>query len=90
MLFRDKYQTVVGERGVMLSGGQKQRICIARALIKQPQIVIFDDCLSALDTKTEQNILTNIEKEVANCTAIIITHRETVTSSQKINLYPNI
>jgi len=86
MLFRDKYQTVVGERGVMLSGGQKQRICIARALIKQPQIVIFDDCLSALDTKTEQNILTNIEKEVANCTAIIITHRETVTSSQKINL----
>ena len=86
MLFRYKYQTVVGERGVMLSGGQKQRICIARALIKQPQIVIFDDCLSALDTKTEQNILTNIEKEVANCTAIIITHRETVTSSQKINL----
>ena len=86
MLFRDKYQTVVGERGVMLSGGQKQRICIARALIKQPQIVIFDDCLSALDTKTEQNILTNIEKEVANCTAIIITHRETITSSKKINL----
>ena len=86
MLFKDKYQTVVGERGVMLSGGQKQRICIARALIKQPQIVIFDDCLSALDTKTEQNILTNIEKEVANCTAIIITHRETVTSSKKINL----
>ena len=90
MLFKHKYQTMVGERGVMLSGGQKQRICIARALIKQPQIVIFDDCLSALDTKTEQNILTNIEKEVANCTAIIITHRETVTSSQKINLYPNI
>ena len=86
MLFKDKYQTVVGERGVMLSGGQKQRICIARALIKQPQIVIFDDCLSALDTKTEQNILTNIEKEVANCTAIIITHRETVASSKKINL----
>ena len=86
MLFKDKYQTIVGERGVMLSGGQKQRICIARALIKQPQIVIFDDCLSALDTKTEQNILTNIEKEVANCTAIIITHRETVTSSKKINL----
>ena len=86
MLFKDKYQTMVGERGVMLSGGQKQRICIARALIKQPQIVIFDDCLSALDTKTEQNILTNIEKEVANCTAIIITHRETVASSKKINL----
>jgi len=86
MLFKDKYQTVVGERGVMLSGGQKQRICIARALIKQPQIVIFDDCLSALDTKTEQNILTNIEQEVANCTAIIITHRESVASSKKINL----
>lgn len=86
MQFKDKYQTVVGERGVMLSGGQKQRICIARALIKRPQIVIFDDCLSALDTKTESNILKNIEQEVKNCTAIIITHRESVSTGKMIEL----
>ncbi len=74
--FKDQYQTMVGERGVMLSGGQKQRICIARALIKQPEILIFDDSLSALDTETEENILKNIEKDLKNCTSIIITHRE--------------
>ena len=74
--FKDQYQTMVGERGVMLSGGQKQRICIARALIKEPNILIFDDSLSALDTETEENILQNIENEIQNCTSIIITHRE--------------
>lgn len=74
--FKDQYKTMVGERGVMLSGGQKQRICIARALIKQPQILIFDDSLSALDTETEENILRNIEKTTKNATSIIITHRE--------------
>lgn len=74
--FKDQYDTMVGERGVMLSGGQKQRICIARALIKEPNILIFDDSLSALDTETEENILQNIEKEIQNCTSIIITHRE--------------
>lgn len=74
--FKDRYKTMVGERGVMLSGGQKQRICIARALIKKPDILIFDDSLSALDTETEENILQNIEKEIKNCTSIIITHRE--------------
>lgn len=74
--FKDQYQTMVGERGVMLSGGQKQRICIARALIKQPEILIFDDSLSALDTETEENILKNIEKDLKNRTSIIITHRE--------------
>lgn len=73
--FKDQYETMVGERGVMLSGGQKQRICIARALIRQPKILIFDDSLSALDTETEDNILENIEKDVTNATAIIITHR---------------
>ncbi len=74
--FKDQYKTMVGERGVMLSGGQKQRICIARALIKHPEILIFDDSLSALDTETEENILQNIEKDLKNATSIIITHRE--------------
>lgn len=74
--FKNQYQTMVGERGVMLSGGQKQRICIARALIKKPEIIIFDDSLSALDTETEENILQNIEKDLKNATSIIITHRE--------------
>lgn len=74
--FKDQYQTMVGERGVMLSGGQKQRICIARALIKNPKILIFDDSLSALDTETEENILQNIENDLKNRTSIIITHRE--------------
>lgn len=74
--FKDQYQTMVGERGVMLSGGQKQRICIARALIKKPEILIFDDSLSALDTETEENILQNIENDIKASTSIIITHRE--------------
>ena len=74
--FKDQYKTMVGERGVMLSGGQKQRICIARALIKEPSILIFDDSLSALDTETEENILQNIEKYLHHCTSVIITHRE--------------
>lgn len=74
--FKDQYKTMVGERGVMLSGGQKQRICIARALIKKPEILIFDDSLSALDTETEENILQNIENDIKASTSIIITHRE--------------
>ena len=74
--FKDQYKTMVGERGVKLSGGQKQRICIARALIKEPKILIFDDSLSALDTETEENILQNIENEIQKSSSIIITHRE--------------
>ena len=73
--FPDQYETKVGERGVTLSGGQKQRISIARALIKNPQILIFDDCLSAVDTKTEDSILTSIKTESENKTSIIISHR---------------
>lgn len=85
--FKDQYQTLVGERGVMLSGGQKQRICIARALIKNPEILIFDDSLSALDTETEENILKNIEKDLKNATSIIITHRESSAKRADFILY---
>lgn len=73
--FSDKYDTMIGERGVTLSGGQKQRISIARALIKDPQVVIFDDCLSAVDARTEKEIIENLYNYLQNKTAIIITHR---------------
>ncbi|WP_336688411.1 MULTISPECIES: ABC transporter ATP-binding protein [unclassified Chryseobacterium] len=86
--FKEQYQTMVGERGVMLSGGQKQRICIARALIKDPNIIIFDDSLSALDTETEQNILENIDRKIRNATSIIITHRE--SSAQRADKILNL
>jgi ATP-binding cassette subfamily B multidrug efflux pump len=69
------YETMVGERGVTLSGGQKQRISIARALINEPEIVVFDDCLSAVDAKTEKEIIKNLYLYLVNKTAIIITHR---------------
>ncbi|MEO6915463.1 MAG: ABC transporter ATP-binding protein [Chitinophagaceae bacterium] len=70
-----KYDTVIGERGVTLSGGQKQRVSIARALIKDPRIVIFDDCLSAVDARTEKEILDNLYRYLKGKTSIIITHR---------------
>jgi ATP-binding cassette subfamily B protein len=73
--FHEKYDTMVGERGVTLSGGQKQRISIARALAKDPQIVVFDDCLSAVDARTEKEILGNLSVYLKHKTAIIITHR---------------
>ncbi|MEN4758824.1 MULTISPECIES: ABC transporter ATP-binding protein [unclassified Chryseobacterium] len=86
--FKEQYKTLVGERGVMLSGGQKQRICIARALIKNPNIIIFDDSLSALDTETEQNILENIDRKIKNASSIIITHRE--SSAQRADKIINL
>jgi len=70
-----QYQTQIGERGVTLSGGQKQRISIARALIKEPGLVIFDDCLSAVDAKTEKEIIGHLNEYLRQKTAIIITHR---------------
>ena len=73
--FQLQYKTLIGERGVTLSGGQKQRISIARALIKDPQIVIFDDCLSAVDARTEKEIIENLYEYLESKTALIITHR---------------
>ena len=73
--FDEKFETLVGERGVTLSGGQKQRISIARALIKKPEIVVFDDCLSAVDARTENEIIGNLYNYLKDKTAVIITHR---------------
>lgn len=73
--FKDGYKTIVGERGITLSGGQKQRISIARSIIKNPSVIILDDCLSAVDTKTEKIILSNLKDVLLNKTSIIITHR---------------
>lgn len=73
--FNEGYNTYVGERGVTLSGGQKQRISIARAIIKNPKILIFDDCLSAVDTETEEIILNNLYKISKNKTTLIVSHR---------------
>jgi len=73
--FESGFDTVIGERGITLSGGQKQRISIARAIINNPEILIFDDCLSAVDTKTEEAILSNLKDIMNNKTSIIISHR---------------
>jgi ATP-binding cassette subfamily B protein len=75
MQFKEGFNTIVGERGITLSGGQKQRISIARAIIKKPQILIFDDCLSAVDTETEETILLNLKEIMKDKTSIIISHR---------------
>lgn len=73
--FKKGFKTRIGERGVTLSGGQKQRLSIARAIIKEPKILIFDDCLSAVDTETEEVILNNLKKIMKNKTSIIVSHR---------------
>ncbi len=69
------FNTIVGERGITLSGGQKQRISIARAIIKQPDILVFDDCLSAVDTLTEEHILSNLRRIMKDRTTVLISHR---------------
>jgi ATP-binding cassette subfamily B protein len=73
--FPNKFETMVGERGVTLSGGQKQRISIARALVKEPRILVLDDCLSAVDANTEQEILGRFDEVMKDKTSIVITHR---------------
>ncbi|RNC80210.1 MAG: ABC transporter ATP-binding protein [Winogradskyella sp.] len=73
--FKNGYDTILGERGVTLSGGQKQRVSIARAIIKSPEILLFDDCLSAVDTETEEKILKNLNKVSKDKTTIIVSHR---------------
>ncbi|PKQ67252.1 ABC transporter ATP-binding protein [Raineya orbicola] len=83
MQFPQKFQTIVGERGITLSGGQKQRVSIARALIKNPTILLLDDCLSAVDTKTENAILRQLQDIMQNRTTIIISHR--VSSAKLAN-----
>ena len=82
-LFKDGYKTLLGERGVNLSGGQKQRLAIARAIIKKPKILILDDSLSAVDTETEEKILSNINKVSRDMTLVIATHR--VSSAKNCN-----
>jgi len=73
--FSKQYDTILGERGITLSGGQKQRVSIARAIIKNPEILLFDDCLSAVDTETEEAILNNLSQICKNKTTIIVSHR---------------
>jgi ATP-binding cassette subfamily B protein len=73
--FTKGYNTILGERGISLSGGQKQRVSIARAIIKDPQILLFDDCLSAVDTETEEEILQNLNRISSQKTTIIVSHR---------------
>lgn len=78
MDFKDRYETILGERGISLSGGQRQRVSIARALLKEAQIYLFDDCLSAVDTDTEEKILHNLTQIAYNTTRIIVSHRVSV------------
>lgn len=85
MEFDKGFKTRVGERGVTLSGGQKQRVSIARAIIKSPKILIFDDCLSAVDTETEEAILSNLKRIMLDKTSVIVSHRvSTVRNADKI------
>lgn len=87
MAFPDKFETMVGERGITLSGGQKQRISIARALIHEPKILVFDDCLSAVDTETEAQILSNLKSVMNNRTSVIISPRISSLKNADIILY---
>lgn len=88
--FDEGFGTALGERGITLSGGQKQRISIARALIKEPKILIFDDCLSAVDTKTEEEILSNLGRVMKGKSSVFISHRvSTIKNADHILLLDN-
>ncbi len=88
--FDEGFATMIGERGVTLSGGQKQRVSIARAVFKQPKILIFDDCLSAVDTKTEEEILNNLGEVMQGRTSLLIAHRiSTIKNADKIIVLDN-
>ena len=88
--FKNKYKTILGERGVNLSGGQKQRISIARALIRKPKLLIFDDCLSAVDTETEENIINSLNNLDYSTTSIIVSHRiSSIKNANKIIVLNN-
>ena len=88
--FSSQYETILGERGITLSGGQKQRVSIARAIIKDPEILLFDDCLSAVDTETEEQILNNLMKISKNKTTIIVSHRvSSAKNADKIIILEN-
>ncbi len=90
MTFNNGYKTILGERGVTLSGGQKQRTSIARAIIKDPKILVFDDCLSAVDTETEEKILSNLQRVSKDKTTFIISHRvSSVKNADKIIILEN-
>ena len=83
--FEDDFDTILGERGVNLSGGQKQRISIARALLRNPKILILDDCLSAVDTETENRILERLQEKSSDQTTVIVSHRiSTIRNAEKI------
>ena len=88
--FKDKFETLLGERGVNLSGGQKQRVSIARALIRKPKLLIMDDCLSAVDTDTEEIILSNLKTDSELKTSVIVSHRiSSLRNADKIIVIEN-
>ena len=90
MNFNDQYETILGERGITLSGGQKQRVSIARAIISNPEILLFDDCLSAVDTETEEAILNNLKVICQGKTTIIVSHRvSSAKNADKIIIIDN-
>jgi ATP-binding cassette subfamily B protein len=85
--FPDKYETIIGERGITLSGGQKQRISIARAILSSPKILVFDDCLSAVDSETEHLILEELKKLMQGRTSLIVSHRISSIKHADLILY---